>query len=591
LTAEAERLASRTVKNNKQEQINPEQNLISGFFRKFHLPLFIIFFSIFFWLIALPGARTSGIDGDEAKHAHMAMNLADGTDLPLYYGYKVRIFGRDITYTVLSDYEIGLHSLLLVPVFYLFGSGVFSVKLFSVFISWAFLLLLFLLLRKYLNFFIGALTVILTALSPVFIHAVRIGFFHQEILINLLLLLSAAFMIIYRKNGKTLFFWAAAFTAGLSLNTKLSVTARFFGVAAATLFLYRGVVWKWVSGEKKMRIALAAVFFAAGSFLFIHSNLVRGGGSFKLAHSVFIRGEDTYAGRRAGEYLSNLSLRFSQMVDMIRENSYDMTTDTMVLRLKTGRTLALFLTGGFFLSFAVNPLVVFFRWDKKKKRVFYFINITYLLMFLLSAISPGSLRRAHMYILFPFFQFTVAVFIYNLGKYSGKTGVMLALGIAAAIPYTAELRRYLKEHNESGGAIIGSPATDDFIRYLKANEPNPIFTLCHSTLAHDSIPFLTGGFTPQVNQALAFYILELERRREPFNSTGYINIIHKEFRYIDKAYILDNIHTSRHPLPEVRELVFNTLKETGFEVKTRKTFRDNSGNPLYGLTKIYREKT
>ena len=543
--------------------------------------LFLLLFSCLFWLLILPGARTVGSVGDEAGTGTWGKYLINGDDgYCLNSTYTLHFFSRDIKFPTnfVTPYMFSLAGYILVPVFYIFGLNILAIKILGIFVSWMFLVFCFFLIEKHYGFFVAALTVVMTAISPVFVHASRFGMLHQEILINMFFLISVWLLHRYASSRNSAYLYAAALCGGLPLSIKLSAVARYGAISVAILLFFLEPLVKWIKKERKQRIIFAVIFFAAGAGLLILYNIQTGGATFKLSAETLT----SYQEKGAGKVIGFVFQRFSQMLDIVTENFYIYPVSHS---LKPPNIFIIFQKTAFILVLIINLFISATALNRKENKLLAAILCVFFLMIVFSAVSPASLSEIHLYMIYPFPQFLTASLIFRIRNINKKILIYCLLAAFFLLTYPFLLTRYLTVYNKRGGSMIGSPSTDIFIRYIKLIRANPIYLLCDGVTLTSLLTFTTedNDYRIDWNYSIHDYFLN----NIPINKNEFGNFLQSEFKDKQRAFLIDNFITAYiYDLRNSRLLLEEILMEQGYSIKSVFLSRNYLGEPLFELLEI-----
>jgi hypothetical protein len=249
-----------------------------------------LFMAICLYQLDLPGLYP-----DEAFDVIPAMQLVLGHPVELQRGAGAHIFGLDLPLMSSSDYQGVTSTYLALPFFALGGINVYSLRLMTVLVGVAALLLTFLLARSWFGSAEARIAVLLLATSPAWVFWSRLGVYvvSEVVPIGAGALLALTAWVRSRplgvRNGPL---YAAAFLLGLGLATKLLFLWLITALLACGFSLYGRMLWDtraaWLrQGGRWALVALAAAgAFCAGAFPFLLYNAMTRGTLNLLRYSL-----------------------------------------------------------------------------------------------------------------------------------------------------------------------------------------------------------------------------------------------------------------------------------------------------------------
>ncbi|HET8627648.1 MAG TPA: glycosyltransferase family 39 protein, partial [Thermomicrobiales bacterium] len=214
--------------------------------------------------------RLPGLYNDEAYDVVPAMQLLLGQPVDLNRGVGVHLFGHAFP-VMISDYQ-GVTSMYgVLPLFALFGVGVFAVRAFTIGLGALALVLTYLLGRRLFGRGAGLLAALLLAVSPSLIFWSRVGVYVVVQVVPLALGATLAYLhwrrVTAEGRARPLtdgWLLLAGLLTGLGLSTKLLFLWFIAGVAAAGVAIWL-VDWRWPLGtdgrvlpRRPLRARLAA---------------------------------------------------------------------------------------------------------------------------------------------------------------------------------------------------------------------------------------------------------------------------------------------------------------------------------------------
>lgn len=457
---------------------------------------------VLYLALALPQLHLPGLHYDEAKEAGVnAMELLLGQPVTAFRGAGVRIGDAQLPLMV-QDYIGALNVYLAIPFLAALGVNVPALRLLGVVCGLLTLLLTWELGREMARLAgrrpgsLAGMAVLLLAASPTFVFWSRQGIFVTNVAVTLSVA-TAALLLRWRRTGRPLTLYLAAWTAGWAVWAKL---------LAVWVLVVLGVVGgvAWVVGRRRCggtltwRSALvaAAVFLAALTPMLIF-NLQTGGTLTAVLGNL----ERSYYGVDNTAFLPNLRTRLGQLPTLLRSDHLWYLGETTPNRWAPPIALALGLVG------AAAALGRARRREGRRAAAVVLVAwLVVLLIVVQSSFTASDLFVTHFAVLHPFLALAVAASADALvGPAAGESGrawrrwtgaaaaLLLAVWIVADVAAAARYHRSLAATGGFGGhtaAIYrladwldarsaGQPAAMDWgieapVRFLTLNRVQPI---------------------------------------------------------------------------------------------------------------------
>ncbi len=240
----------------------------------------IIFFTLCMYRLDLPG-----LYNDEAFDVIPAMQIVLGHPVELQRGVGLHLFGVDLPLMSSSDYQGVTSTYLAIPFFALGGVSVQSLRLMTVLVGVAGVVVAFFLARSWFGPTAARLTALMLAVSPSWVFFSRVGVYVVSEVMPLAAGALLAFTIWVRSapGRRNLPLYVGALLTGLGLTTKLLFIWFITAVAVLALLFYGRRVWEgrrvwWGRRWHVLRVAvLTFAAFCIGAFPFLLYNLLTRG--------------------------------------------------------------------------------------------------------------------------------------------------------------------------------------------------------------------------------------------------------------------------------------------------------------------------
>jgi hypothetical protein len=262
---------------------------------------------VIFGALAFHQYRLPGLYYDEAFDVVPAMQLLNGQEVQLARGVGIHLFGRSFP-VMIGDYWGVVSTYAVLPLFAIFGVGVFPIRLWTISAGMAAVFLTFVVGRKLYRYEVGALASLLLAIFPSFVFWTRTGIYVISHIVAVVLGIILAFLR-WRETGRRRWLFIATLLTGIGLSTKLLFLWFLIAVPGAYFLL---LIADWLSVHRQGRSAgrrvvqvvwqrfridvplrgtydLAAAFlgFLLGAFPVVYYNLVSQGSYLVLRANLF----------------------------------------------------------------------------------------------------------------------------------------------------------------------------------------------------------------------------------------------------------------------------------------------------------------
>lgn len=239
-----------------------------------------------------------GLYYDEAFDVVPAMQLLNGESVNLARGVGINVMGRDFP-VMIGDYWGIVSTYAVLPLFAVFGVGVFAIRLWTIVAGMLAVYLTFIVGRRLYGPSAGAIASLLLAIFPSFVFWSRTGIYVISHIITIVLAITYCYMQ-WRATKRRRWLLAATFLSGVGLSTKLLFAWFLIAVPAAYAILVLSDVlyerawrtsgrsqWQLSSIRRRIEpdipitggfdIALSALTFVIGAFPVIYYNIASQG--------------------------------------------------------------------------------------------------------------------------------------------------------------------------------------------------------------------------------------------------------------------------------------------------------------------------
>ena len=537
-----------------------------AFFRNEKIALFLI--SIVFLSLTLPNIHFPGLQDDEAYSGVSAFYIIHDRPLKIGQSMKIRLFNRNFPIMV-GKYIGPIESYLLVPFFLLFGIGVFSLRLMPITIALITLLLVYYLCKAWFDKRMALITVLLIATNSAFVQYSRVGIYRAELFQIFFLWAGLLSLWGYFEKKKDFYLYFGFFLFGLGLSAKIMFLWYLSGLVIACLILRKRIFS--VVSIKFSQLIIGLSSFALGSFFILFYNFKRDGETIKLLlNSLF---QPTYKGFNNLAYLDNLKIRVSQLIETLLGNIDEKKAWSIWETIPLDYISPIIFALGFVFILLFSFPKSSYPYSRDKILFFY---ILYSVVFLCTPFTISHLGTGHLFILFPFPQIVMALFLCWLSYLFSKKKIILYpiyCVFLASILFNVRLNvNYHLDMRKTGCFETWTTAVYDLADYLRENKISNLLTF-HWGMQHN-VAFLTDCDVMPV---------PMLGSQEECLSVYNRFLVNNDIFYI-----------ARGPFdlsPKEREELFSRLgkiaKGYNKELVLNKIFYNRSGVPVYYLYKVH----
>lgn len=260
--------------------------------------------------------RLPGLYYDESFDVVPAMQLLKGQDVQLARGVGIHVFGRAFP-VMIGDYWGVVSTYAVLPLFAIFGVGVFAIRLWSIGSGLLAVFLTYRLGRRLYGAPVGALAALLLAIFPSYVFWSRTGIYVISHIVAITLGAILSYLR-WQASGRRRWLFLSALLAGLGLSTKLLFLWFLIAIPAAYVILLLADwlfldsashvfkhaparAWQRMRRDVPLRspadAAIAIVAFLLGAFPMLYYNLLSHGSYLVLRANLFQteRGVDNFA--------------------------------------------------------------------------------------------------------------------------------------------------------------------------------------------------------------------------------------------------------------------------------------------------------
>lgn len=260
--------------------------------------------------------RLPGLYYDEAFDVVPAMQLLKGQEVQLSRGVGIHVLGRDFP-VMIGDYWGVVSTYAVLPLFAIFGIGVFPIRLWSIGTGVIAVLLTYILGRRIYGQHVGALGSLLLGVFPSFIFWSRTGIYVISHIVTISLGIML-FFLQWRCTGQMRWLLLSGLLTGIGLSTKLLFLWFLIAIPSAYLFLLladavvemrRDIPVRTMLKQSWFRfredvpirstseLMLTILTFVIGAFPVIYYNIISQGSYLVLRANLFQteRGVDNFA--------------------------------------------------------------------------------------------------------------------------------------------------------------------------------------------------------------------------------------------------------------------------------------------------------
>lgn len=453
--------------------------------KKISLPIVLVIF----FILSIPDIDNPGLNIDEADDAVACDSIVKANPVftkELSASYFITLFNKSVP-IMHGPYTGRIHAYIMFLLSRVFGLNIFSIRFTPVLMSAVTLIFIYLFCKMWFSYVTAIVTTMLTATNILFIQYSRVGNYREEIFIISFFWMGLYFLFRFLKEWKSLFLFISFLLFGLGLCTKVNMLFYLAGLGAGLIILNREFNFFRKTGIKHIALILAGV--SLGSFNLILFNILYKGKSFRfLLNSLR---QPAFYGYNNLDYSKNLYMRAHDLLALLKGSIYEMT-DWGVAGRYLMEGLAPLLAALVIISF-VFSCVICPRDKNFKYRLLFFI-ILYSTVFLLTPFTPVGAHPAHLLLLLPFPQVTIALSMdYIWARLRNKKialGTIFTLLLPFLVFNISKNMHFYKEMKKNGGYGRWSTAIYELSFYL---EKEKIFSpVTFGFGLKENIAFLTG---------------------------------------------------------------------------------------------------
>lgn len=488
-------------------------------------------------------------------------------------------------------YAFALVAYLLVPLFWVFGANIVSLRLLPVLCSSGSLILIYIICKHLFNKRVAFLTILLLAADSIFVFDSILGIFVTEPILNFLFFASVALFIMYRQKAHAPLLYLSVFVFALGFSLKLTMIWRLAGLAAASLLLFSGRIRQIYFKACPMlfkKLVLCAAFSILGAALCVIYNADNAPQTFKAIKDSFSRGSANSAAVDNSSILDNLKFRIKRLPYFIKSEIINYAGR------KLGEEYAVFgdvKLGIFLVSVILNLFLVNMLNLNGRKRLM-FIFAFYTIVFFCTCFTLFSLRDLHLNAVLPFVPFSVAfcvdALLKRVSQFSSQGGICFMLrGFVYALvflPFLAANLMILSGWHyclkQKDGMYCMSSSINGVVRHLKDHKIANIIVF--DTELRDLLFVFTGGAV----EARACKIAQSPTDDYEQEFIEFIQKINPEDDF--KIFIShDSAQRGDKSFKPVIVSEINAIAQSyGKQLVLERVFRDKERRPSYALYRI-----
>ncbi|MBI4300014.1 MAG: glycosyltransferase family 39 protein, partial [Chloroflexi bacterium] len=377
---------------------------------------------------------------------------------------------------MVTDRESALTSYLVVPFFWLFGVGTFTMRLMPVLGSALTLVLSYFLGKALFGRPAGVIAALLLATTPSYIFFSRQGLDANTVM-AVMSTGSLLCLLAWHRHGQKRYLWLAALLVGLGIAIKIlflwyvaaiAVLALLFHPTANMFALARRVFRLRLRLAVAWPLVAAVPFLAIGAWMPIYYN-VRTHGTWTLLRNNL---SSTADGVNNAAYIDNLRTRIEGLTRLL---------DGGLFWYLGGVFRNPVLSWAFGGAILLSLLLMAIPGARRHWRPFALIVGLIAVIMLLSPFSTSNLTPTHLFILFPLPQLLIGASLWAAMRYLPIRPLLTAAAVALVALLAAwNVRADIQYHQalaRSGGILNHSDAIGDLARYLDAKREIPSYSM------------------------------------------------------------------------------------------------------------------
>ena len=508
-----------------------------------------------FLFCALQKLSLPGYQSDEGFYTVPALNLIQNTSLDEHVDYRLIVFGRRLP--LMNGSYIGSTQVyLLVPFLQAFGKNYLSSRLMPIFLAMISIGLVWLLCEYLFNWRVALMAGTLTGLNASYILWSRIGLLGEGPLLVTLGLLTMIFLARWYREGKQLFLFAAAFTAGFGLYTKINFLFILAGLTVSAAVFQKALAAKLT----KKQAFVSVLFFLLGLSPLIVFNIDRGFETLKVVFWAASTGMSPYGNENNWNFTANFVLRVKQLISMLGGGAYYTAGQ------KTPQPL-IFLV--FVFSWIFTAVKLTLRKNERQRAPAAIILICAAAVFAGSCFTTSGFFNHHLFIIYPFAFITIALFFDHWARYPKMAGIVIAPVLAVYLAMNAHtLYAKYRYMQESGERAEWSGAVYDLDRYLE--ESNIQKPLTMDGRVKYNLQVLSGG---RIDPVIINY------ENGDFAQNCNKSLSEKGNHYI---FLSPRCYTFRGKISPYKTFL-DCVKKNNKELRLERTFPDKQGETVYTI--------
>lgn len=354
-----------------------------------------------FIAISVHKIELPGLYEDEAFNAVPALEILQGR-IFLPEAHSLKIIGKNFP-VMITPFSGAFDAYVLIPLIYIFGLCVKTIRISQVFFAAFGIFLTYILCKRLFSRKVAVISAFLLAINPTFILLNRQGLMVSSI--NLpIMLVAILMMFLWYAKGKNAYLYSSFFILGIPLFNRANFFWPVLALLVSAFFVYKKEIMLLIK-QRKLKtdslIVYCFYFFLLGAGLFVYNNIQTGTAIKALIDGIRPHSKDMGLFWYFKDLLKNIELLTFMLSAANNAGSFGYSDGII------NHAYPLL----FLVSMVLTPFLLLKRREIGILKKFFFLGLTVIFILLQTPFSLKDASAYNLYVLYPFVQVIIAVFL------------------------------------------------------------------------------------------------------------------------------------------------------------------------------------